>query len=155
MKQNIYLLFVLFTITINMYAQENTSLYAQIDAKYKSLYKFKLKKDSSDNYFSCIKILKEKYKEKGVYNKSVSKKDEDIIIVSKQPAEKNYYEFVSYEKPIIVSNVDTLKVFSIEDVSKNVNDIKKIWNNYNYTITFIEKMKCNFILCKMRPVYVE
>lgn len=128
-----------------------------IDSEYKSLYRFKSDVNQDNNfYFSSIKILKYEYKKNGFVNKNNSKKsDDEIVIVKKQPIETNYYEFESYERPEILTNIDMLKINSIKDISKNTGVAREIWGNYKYSVIFIENKNCNYILWKMKPLYLE
>ena len=155
MKKLVYL-FILIMYNFNTIAQENT-LYVMIDSKYKSLYKFKKEiNQDKDYYFSSIKILKDSSKNDGFINKDISQKnDDDIVIVKTQPINSNFYEFESYKKPQKVNNIDSLKLHSIRDLSKNIEVFKEIWGNYKYSLVFIENKNCNYILWRMKPVYLE
>lgn len=153
MKKLIYLL-ILALSSFSTVAQENV-LYVIIDSKYQSIYRFKTEINQS-SYYSSIKILKEKYIQDGFNDKSSSKRsNDDIVIVKAQPMNKNYYEFQSYRKPKIVSNIDIYKKYNIKDVSGNIGAFKRIWGNYKYSIIFIEKKKCKYLLWRMKPVYLE
>jgi hypothetical protein len=77
------------------------------------------------------------------------------VIVKTQPINSNFYEFKSYKKPQKVNNIDSLKLHSIKDVSKNIKVFKEIWGNYKYSLVFIENKNCNYILWRMKPVYLE
>jgi superfamily I DNA/RNA helicase len=155
MKKLVYL-FILIIYNFNTIAQENT-LYVMIDSKYKSFYKFKKEiNQDKDYYFSSIKILKDSSKNEGFINKDISQKnDDDIVIVKTQPISSNFYEFESYKKPQKVNNIDSLKLHSIRDLSKNIEVFKEIWGNYKYSLVFIENKNCNYILWRMKPVYLE
>lgn len=143
-------------LSIKAYTQKK-ELYVFIDYKYQSLFKFNSEVNKNkDYYFSSIKILKDKNKDSGFIKKNISKeKEKDIIVVSKLPVETNYYEFQSYEKPEEALNIDTLKVYSIKDISKQTNDVKEIWGDYRYSVIFIEKINCKYRLWKMKPLYLE
>ncbi len=147
-----YILILLFlSINYNLNAQIK-SIYVIIDDKYENLFKFKKEKKS---YFSSIKILKYDKRHKGFNKKGNSQKDDDSIIVSKQPIEANYYEFQSYKKPKIAKIINHLKTYSIEEVSRNIKSIQKIWTNSDYSIVFIEKQDCNYKLWKMKSIHLE
>ena len=155
MKKLVYL-FILIIYNFNTIAQEN-ALYVMIDSRYKSLYKFKKEvNQDKDYYFSSIKVLKDKSKNDGFTNKGVSQKnDDDIVIVKTQPVNTNFYEFESYKKPQKVGSIDSLKIYSIKDVSENIKEFKEIWGDYKYSVVFIENKNCDYILWQMNPIYLE
>lgn len=156
MKNFIYL-FILLIYNFNIIAQEDNLIYVMIECKHESLYNFKKEVSKDKNhYFSSIKILKDKYKNRGFNNKQISnKKGDDIVFFEKEPREKNFFEFQSYMKPKKMLKIDSLKLYSIKDVSRNIKEIKKIWGNYKYSIVFIENKNSNYLLWKMKPIYSE
>ncbi len=144
--------FLLILFSLNIYAQKN-SFYVMIDNEFNSLFKFEKDKNNS---FTSIKVLKDKYKKTGFIVENNSKKsDNDVIVVKAQPIIPRYYEFESYEKPKVINNISTFKVYNIEDISKNIKAFRKIWDNYRYSVVFIEKDKYNYNLWKMTPIYLE
>lgn len=148
--RNIFFLLIL--SSLNIYTQKN-NLYVMIDNEFNSLYKFEI---DENNSLSSIKILKDEYKKTDfIVKKSSKKSDNDVIVVKKQPVRKIYYEFQSYEKPKVINNISTLKIYNIQDVSKNIKKIREIWTNYKYSIVFIKKENCNYKLWKMKPIYLE
>ncbi|WP_435260679.1 hypothetical protein [Tenacibaculum sp. nBUS_03] len=155
MKKIVYL-FIIVICNFNTIAQENV-LYVMIDSKYQSLYKFKKEiNQDKDYYFSSIKVLKDRSKNDGFINKNVSQKnDDDIVIIKNQPINRIFYEFESYKKPQKINKIDSLKLYSLKDVSKNIEAFKKIWGDYKSSVVFIENKKCNYILWQMKPVYLE
>jgi len=150
MKKYILIL-LFFSINYNLNSQIK-NIYVIIDDKYEDFFKFKKEKSSN---FSSIKILKYIKRHEGFNKKEYSKKDDDIIIVSKQPIEVNYYEFQSYKKPKISKSINDLKTYNIEEVSRNIKPIQKIWTNSDYSIVFIEKQGCNYKLWKMKSIHLE
>jgi hypothetical protein len=150
MKKNILILLFL-SINYNVNAQSK-NIYVIIDNKYEEFFKFK---KENDPYFSSIKVLKYDKRDKGFNKKENSQKKNDIIVVLKQPIENNYYEFQSYDKPKEEKNINLLKIYSIEEISRNIEPIHKIWTDSDYSIVFIEKIGCNYNLWKMKPIQLE
>jgi hypothetical protein len=149
MKNFLILLFILINYIANA---QSKNIYVIIDNKYQKLFKFKKENNS---YFSSIRILKYDKKNEGFNKKENSHKDDDIIVISKQPIETNYYEFQSYKKPKDTKNINNLTTYNIEEISRNIKPIQKIWRNSDYSIVFIEKKECNYILWQMKPIYLE
>lgn len=133
MKKFLILLFILINYIANA---QSKNIYVIIDNKYQKLFKFKKENNS---YFSSIRILKYDKKNEGFNKKENSHKDDDIIVISKQPIETNYYEFQSYKKPKDTKNINNLTTYNIEEISRNIKPIQKIWRNSDYSIVFIEK----------------
>ena len=145
------LILLFISINYNLNAQIK-NIYVIIDNKHESFFKFKKEKNSC---FSSIKILKYDKRLKGFNKKENSQEDNDIIIVSKQQIETNYYEFQSSKKPKTAKNIKHLKTYSIEEISRNVKSIQKIWTDSDYSIIFIEETGCNYKLWKMKSIHLE
>ncbi len=152
-KTTMILLILLFPFILRA---QNKNLYVIVDYQYQQLFKFDKKTNKKNEvYFSSIKILEYNKKNKGFSKDKINPNVNDILVVSKQPTETNYYEFQSYKKPKKIKNIDNLKVFTIEDVSKNIELIQQIWTDPNYSIVFIEKVNCDYKLWEMKPIYLE
>ncbi len=121
--------------------------------QYKDLFCF----EKNGNGFSArLRILYYTNREKGFAKDAKIKKehlkDEEIVLVSDQPS-TNYYEFVSYEKPRKVANIDGIETsFTIEDISKNEFKVME----FPYSMVFIESIKSGeFNLWEMFLIFEE
>jgi len=151
MKKLIFFLIILSSIIINCQIVNNEYIYVMIDyAQSENLFLFQ---KGTNNEYASIKILYYNERKKGFKRKKETNFKKDIIIVKAEPNDMNYYEFISNNYPKKVKNINRLKVYSIEDVSKNK---KNVWHEYPYTIFFIEKLNDGFYnLWKMNPIIHE
>lgn len=153
MKKYIILPLLFFNFIL---AAQNKNLYVIIDYKQKQLFEFNKEiNKKSETYFSVIKIVKYNKKNKGFSKKETTNNVNDILVATKQPTETNYYEFQSYKKSKKIKNINHLKVYTIEDISKNIKSIQEIWTDPSYSILFIEKTNCDYELWEMKPIYLE
>ncbi len=145
------LLLLLMSIQMNSQNTNTDTVFVLIDKiQNKNLYIFEKGKN---NKSAKIKILHYDKRNEGFKRIKQIKANKEIIQVKSEPNDNIYYEFVSNNSPKSVENINGLKVYSIEDVSKNN---KKVWSEYPYIIFFIEQLECStYNIWKMNPLFHE
>lgn len=148
MKKIILLITVLNIWCINGQKSNNNQMFIVIEkGKHDNLYLF-----DNDDIKANIKVLYYDSRKEGFISKKKSKLKEDIIVVKSEPS-TNYYEFNSQQPPEMMKSISGLKVYSIEDVSKN--NMELFQNNQQYFF-FIEIMGCEkYRLWKMKLEIIE
>ena len=141
MKRLILLLLLLCIEAINGQNNNEQSFIIIEPNRYNDLYLF-----DKDNDKAKIKVIYYDIRKEGFNNNKRNSKN-DIIKVKPKP-NSNFYEFNSKFPPKIINSISGLKIYSIEDVSKNN---KEIFQNNQSSFYFLEQVSCEkYSLWEMR-----